>query len=272
MRAVAPLWYEATMLPHHRESIERTAARLREEPGVLAVVLGGSIAHGFAAEDSDIDVLIVVSDDEYAERLRDGRLQFFDTDLCTYANGYVDGKYLALSLLRQTAERGSEPARYAFQGAQILFSRVDGLDTLVREIARYPLAGKDERLARFYAQFETWHWYAHEALRWRNPNLLGTAVSKMVLFGGRLILAQNEILYPFHKWFLRVLESAPDRPADLMQRIAALYDDASEDNLRALYGCIAFHRSWPADTPWPVRFHLDTELAWLDGRASVEEL
>jgi len=260
------------MYRHHRESAERVAAHLAADASVLALVLGGSVAHGFAAEDSDLDVLIVVSDDEYAQRRREGRLQFFDTDLCTYPNGYVDGKYLGESLVRSIAARGSEPARFAFKDAQVLFSRLDDLEALVNEIARYPVDEKEERLQRFYAQFETWHWYAHEGLKWQNRNLLGTAVSKLVLFGGRLILAHNEMLYPFHKWFLRVLASAPDKPADLMERIAALYDDPNEDNLRAFYGCVAFHRTWPSDMSWPVRFVLDTELAWEDGRTPVDEL
>ena len=41
----------------------------------------------------------------------------------------------------------------------------------------------------------------------------------MILFGGRLILAHNEILYPFHKWFMRVLGSAPNKPEWLMECI-----------------------------------------------------
>lgn len=260
------------MFPHHQQAAERASAHFATDPGVLALILGGSVAHGFAAADSDLDVLIVVSDAEYTQRRRDGRLQFLDTDLCTYPNGYVDGKYLGESLLRSIAERGSEPARFAFKDAQVLFSRIDGLEELVRDIPRYPVDGKDERVQRFYAQFETWHWYTHEGIRWQNRNLLGTAVSKLVLFGGRLILAHNEILYPFHKWFLRVLASAPDKPGDLMERIAAIYDDPNEDNLRAFYGCVAFHRPWAADMNWPVRFVLDTELAWEDGRTPVDEL
>jgi hypothetical protein len=260
------------MYRHHRESAERAAAHFAADAGVLALILGGSVAHGFAAADSDLDLLIVVSDAEYAQRRRDGRLQFLDSDLCTYPNGYVDGKYLGESLVRSIAERGSEPARFAFKDAQVLFSRIADLDSLLREITRYPVAGKDDRVQRFHAQFETWHWYAHEGLRWENRNLLGTAVSKLVLFGGRLILAHNEILYPFHKWFLRVLADAPDKPADLMERIAALYDYPNEENLRAFYGCVAFHRPWAPNMAWPVRFVLDTELAWEEGRAPVDDL
>src|SRR5215468_10586135 len=138
------------MYAHHRESVERTTAHFAADRSVLALILGGSIAHGFAAEDSDVDVLIVVSDAEYAQRRRDASLQFIDTDLCVYPNGYVDGKYLGESLVRRIAECGSEPARYAFKDAQILFSRIDGLEQLVREIPRYPADGKEERLQRFY--------------------------------------------------------------------------------------------------------------------------
>lgn len=260
------------MYEHHRESAARVAAHFAADESVRALLLGGSVAHGFAAEDSDLDVLIVVGDAEYAERRRDGRLQFVDTDLCTYPNGYVDGKYLGESLLRSVAERGSEPARFAFKDARVLLSRIDDLDDVVGRIVRYPVEGKAERLQRFYAQFEAWHWYAHEGLKLRNRNLLGTAISKLVLFGGRLILTHNEILYPFHKWFLDVLAGAPDKPADMIERIGALYDDPGEDNLRAFYGCVAFHRPWPADTAWPVRFVLDTELAWEDERTPVDEL
>ena len=113
--------------------------------------------------------------------------------------------------MRQVAERGSEPARFAFQDARILFSRVAGLEALLRAIARYPAAGKEARMRRFYAQFEAWHWYAHEALRLDNRYLLGAAISKMVLFGGRLILTHNDRLYPYHKWFLKQLEQRTGR-------------------------------------------------------------
>src|SRR5512145_2615844 len=106
------------MYPHHQDTIEKVTAFFAQEPDVLAVLLGGSVAHGFATAKSDIDILIIVSDDVYRERQRDNRLLFLSHELCTYPDGYVDGKYLSPSFLRTVQEKGSEPARFAFQDAR----------------------------------------------------------------------------------------------------------------------------------------------------------
>jgi len=208
------------MLPHHEQAIANVTGYFEREPGVLALVLGGSIAHGFATPVSDVDVMIVVSDDEYAQRSASGQVHFFNRELCAYPEGYVDGKYVGPGFLELARARGTEPARFAFQDARVLFSRVDGLPELVAEIARYPVAEKAARLERFYAQFVAWSWYVSEAIKHANPYLLSLSASKQALFGGRLILAHNERLYPYHKWFLRVLEQAPDKPAGLVAQIA----------------------------------------------------
>ena len=142
----------------------------------------------------------------------------------------------------------------------------------MQSIARYPVADKPLKIERFYAQFEAWHWYAHEALKLHDRYLLGTAVGKLVLFGGRLILAHNEVLYPYHKWFLRVLERAPDKPTDLLARIAALYDDPSATTITAFYEAITQFRNWEYTMVWPTRFMLDSELTWLDGKSPVDDL
>lgn len=79
--------------------------------------------------------------EEYARRRAESRLTISRADLCTYPQGYLDGKYLDESFLRQVAERDSEPARYAFDGVQVLFARLDGLEPLLAAIVRYPVAG-----------------------------------------------------------------------------------------------------------------------------------
>ena len=260
------------MFEHHRESIARMTERIAADCEVRALILGGSIAHGFAAPASDIDVMLVVADADYEERLRDGRMQYYDSEVCTYEGGYVDGKYLTESFLAKVAEQGSDPARFAFADARILFSRIDGLESLLAAAARYPVEQKADRIQRFYAQLEAWHWYAHEAIKWKDAHLLATAVSKLVLFAGRLILAHNELLYPFHKWFLRVLESAPDKPAELMPRIAALHASPTTESVFAVYQCVAEFQPWASERLWPVQFMLDSELNWLDGHTPVDDL
>jgi predicted nucleotidyltransferase len=258
---------------HHEESIGNAIEYFRKDPEVEGLLLGGSIAHGFAVPASDIDVMILVSDERYAERLDQGRLCSYNKELCTYADGYVDGKYLGVGRLQQVAERGSEPARFAFQDARVLFSRGRAFDRELQAIVRYPVEGKAERMRRFNAQLEAWYWYTTEALRLGNRYLLGLAVSKLVLFGGRLILTHNELLYPYHKWFLQVLEGAREKPPDLLGSIESLYQDTSAENVRHFYESVKEFRDWGMlATGWPVQFMLDSELNWQNGATPIDDV
>ena len=261
------------MHPHHSQSIQNVREYFQRDPEVLALLLSGSIAHGFESPASDVDMMIFVSEEDYQKRFQTGQLHFFNTDLCTYEGGYVDGKYLSLHFVKQVLEKGSEPARFAFEGSQVLLNRVDGFAEDICRIAEYPASKKMERIKRFYAQFEAWHWYCGEALLKGNQYLLGTSVSKLILFGGRLILAHNESLYPYHKWFLKVLEGARDKPADLMTCIQTLTQSPGAETINAFYEKIKTFQPWGEDSyHWPVQFLLDSELNWMDGKTPVDNL
>ena len=65
---------------------------------MLGVLVGGSIAHGFATATSDVDLLIVVSDAEWERRLAAGDTTELDRESATYEGGYVDCKYTSLGL------------------------------------------------------------------------------------------------------------------------------------------------------------------------------
>lgn len=261
------------MYPHHTKSIQKVTEYFQHDPEVLALLLGGSIAHGFETPKSDIDIMIFVSDEDYRKRFAENRIHFFNMELTTYEGGYVDGKYSTHTFVGQVIEKGSEPARFAFAGSRLLFSKIDGFEEDIRKAAQYPLADKAENIKRFYAQFEAWHWYCSEAIRLKNQYLLGTSVSKFVLFSGRLILLHNELLYPYHKWFLKVLEDAKDKPAGLMKTIQALNEAPTTENVETLYEIIRDFRPWiEGDFSWPTRFMLDSELNWMDGQTPVDDL
>lgn len=261
------------MHPHHSQTIQRVREYFQHDPEVLALLLSGSIAHGFESPTSDVDIMIFISEEDYQKRFQTGQLTFFNTDLSTYEGGYIDGKYISLNFIKQVLEKGSDPARYAFEGSQVLFSNVEGFEKDICKIAEYPIAEKAERIKRFHAQLEAWHWYCGEALKRGNQYLLGTAVSKLILFGGRLILTHNEMLYPYHKWFLQELERAKDKPSDLMVTIQALVESPATETIETFYQKIKTFQPWNENPyGWGAQFMLDSELNWLDGRTPVDDL
>src|SRR5687768_10434786 len=125
------------MYPHHSRTIQNVTEHFQRDLEIQALLLSGSIAHGFQSATSDVDIMIFVSDEDYHRRFQNGQIHFFNTDLCTYEGGYVDGKYLSLNFIRQILEKGSEPARFAFEGSRVLFSRVPGFEEDVCQIAIY---------------------------------------------------------------------------------------------------------------------------------------
>ncbi len=261
------------MYPHHTQSIQNVSEYFQRDPEVLALLLAGSIAHGFETPSSDVDIMILVSDKDYRTRLESNQVHFFNKDLCTYEGGYVDGKYSSLNFIEQVKEKGSEPARFAFAGSRVLFSQIDGLAEEICKVTEYPSAEKAERIKRFYAQFEAWHWYSQESLRLNNQYLLGTSVSKLILFSGRLILAHNELLYPYHKWFLRVLEDAGDKPDGLLESIQQLNAAHTTENIECLYEKVKTFQPWSNDQyGWPTQFMFDSELNWMDDKTPVDDL
>jgi hypothetical protein len=260
------------MFAHHRETLDRVTARFADDSAVRGVLLVGSIAHGFEIPQSDVDIMLVLSEPDFAARERDGTLAFLDLESANYDGGYVDIKCTSIAQMQRVRESGSEPARFAFEGAVPLISRDDGLADLIAEIARYPLENKLENIARFHAQLQAWKWYSGEALKHDNTYLLSHSINNLILFGGRMILAENATLYPYHKWFLRVLSGVADLPDGLMELIDTLLRDRQPADIERFFEAITAYRTWPEDLNWPNRFMIDSEMTWMTGHTPVADL
>jgi predicted nucleotidyltransferase len=260
---------------HHRAAIERLRASLEPDRSILALLLAGSLAHGYARPDSDIDVLLLVSPEDMRRYRGERRLTWADRSYCDWDGGYVDAKYVDVEFLQRVAARGSEPARYAFQGARILSSRVDGLQELLVDATRYPLEGRQQRVERFAAQMLAWRWYHSEAIRQANPYLGSLARQKVILFACRIVLARNERLYPYHKWLLREVGRAPDRPPTLLEDIDGLLREPDQDRVVRFVSDVLEHFAIDeaeTNATWPDLFMRDTEQAWLEGEPAVDDL
>jgi len=263
------------MEPHHAASIRNLVAAFERDPAVLALLLGGSLAHGFAKPDSDIDVAIIVEPAEFQRRKQGGKLHYNNRELCTYEKGYIDGKYMDVEFLRLVAAQGSDPARFAFKDSRILFSHLPVLAPLLTDIVRFPVEQKRARLDRFAAQLLAWRWYYTEAVRQQNQYLVYLAIQKLVLFGGRIVLTENELLYPYHKWLLRVVETAARQPPGLRASIDGLLAEHSWNKVEGYCaGILAFAGINEADANamWPTRFMKDTELKWVTEEPPIDDL
>jgi hypothetical protein len=219
-------------------------------------------------------VAIILTDAAMARQRASGKLHYNNRTLCAY-DGYIDGKYMDLDFLRLVAQRGSDPIRYAFEGNQILCSRLPGLEPLLADIVRYPVAEKAERLKRFAAQLLAWRWYYREGVRQQSAYLLTLAAQKLTLFTCRLILTHNEMLYPYHKWMLRVTQSAPHQPAGLAAALAQLPSPPGWEWVdRHVRDTLAFTGVdfATADAAWPTRFMQDSELRWMTTEAAIDDL
>ena len=262
------------MEPHHADSIRNVVRKLEGEPHIRAVLLGGSIAHGFAKPDADIDIAIVVTAEEFARRRATNELTWVSHDLCNYPGGYVDAKFMDEDFLRKVALRGSEPARFAFKDAQILFSRIDGLEGLLADIMRYPVESKADRVARFAAQLVGWRWFFTEGVKKDSAYLKMLAVQKVVLFSCRIVLAENELLFPFHKWMLRVTLAAPRLPvtfgSSIDRILASPTVELIDPHCRSTLAFAGLDHD-AVNATWGANFMRDTELRWMTDSAAIDD-
>jgi hypothetical protein len=259
--------------PHHERAVQKLAEQFSNEEGYLAVIVGGSVAKGVETEHADIDVILVATDELYERRRRENRLTYFSAAFCDYPGGYVDGKIVNVDYLRAAAERGNEATRAAFEGAFAAYSASPEIDDLLSRIPVYQKDEQAEKIRGFSAQFECAYWYLGEAAKRDDRYLLTHAVSDLILYGGRLILAHNEILYPYHKLFMSELERAPDKPGSLMELIRELLEEPSAENAKPFYEAIRGFRRWnDPPEPWNERFIKDTELAWIENRPYIGDV
>jgi hypothetical protein len=127
-------------------------------------------------------------------------------------------------------------------------------------------------MAAFFSQVVTLNWFVREAAKRADPYLLAWACSNLVLYGGRLILAHNRILVPYHKWFMYELRRAPDRPADLVEHAEALLARPGKESAQAFRNSVVEFRDWGLTMQQAVaRFIIENEWNWREGRPPLSD-
>lgn len=192
----------------------------------------------------------------------------YPTELAPYPGGYIDGKIICLDMLRAAAERGNEPMRASFRDSRIVWSRIDDLDRLIEKIGEYPEAGRLDRCQSYLAQAQVYGTYfLPHALRKGDSYLTQHAASRLVLFAGRLLLANQRILFRSHKDLFADLHRADGVPAAMVDSLRSILTNPTETAARSLVDALrGLREEWrlpPAQTV--SRFMRDVEWAWYTG-------
>jgi hypothetical protein len=260
---------EHPVFEHHQRAIDTLVADLEEDPSIIGVIVAGSVGRGSARADSDVDVYLVATEDEYQRRRAAGNLAYFAS--ADYPGGYIDGKVISLDVLRSAVERGTEPMRASFLGAFAATSSVSDLQDLVDRIGVYPERSRSTNMQDFYAAASLHaSYFGPQAIHKDDPFLLAHATSHSVLFAGRAVLAFNRTLYPCPKQLVNVLEATRDVPPLFVECSRGLLQHPSNERFADYHAALRDFTDWGIDDAAVLtRFMELDEWRWL---ASEPEL
>lgn len=228
------------MYKHHEESIKAMTAHYREIPHIQALFLVGSIATGEEREDSDIDGVAIIPNEEY-KRMQEttGTLEVIHGK-CTYEGGYFDIHYFSPEALEDLAQNGSEPMRNLFRDAQTLFCNEPRLAQLATEIQTYPKEAASEKQFKFYCTLKQWYRYFWVICK---PQSFARfhAADGIIFNLYRLILIENKILFPSMRKLEETVAKAPNKPQGIMETTARFMKTLSDEDCRAI---IESYENW----------------------------
>lgn len=261
------------MYKHHEESLERLIEYFSDKEEVIAVIFGGSVAKGCERPDSDLDTMIVVTQEAYQHRVENNATAETIDGYCTYEGGYFDVKYMTKEFLTDAAERGSEPARNAFLKSRVLFTKDEDIIRIVDQIPIFQRQEKEEKMLSFYADFWLNYYYFLKSCPVDGYMKLH-AVNEVIYSIYRMILQENEILFPSN----RRLEEFVEKISEKTARLAGLGKTAAKTQEMA--DVDAFVRYFLEITSYEIpenignvlsRYTTDFEQWWRVPRPNINE-
>ncbi|MDO4284952.1 MAG: nucleotidyltransferase domain-containing protein [Eubacteriales bacterium] len=225
------------MYQHHRDSIEKLKEYFKDREGVIALILGGSVAKGCEREDSDLDAMVIISQQAYAERAASNTTVETIFGHCTYPGGYFDVKYMTKEYLEEAAQKASEPTRNSFIGARVLFSADPEIEGIVNRIPVFQKQEKEAKMASFYSNFHLNYYYF---LRICKPEgyMRMRCISEMIYSIYRMVLQENEVLFPCNRRLEATVEQVDNRPENLVElgkTLARAQDDQDAERFAQAY-------------------------------------
>lgn len=261
------------MYQHHKESLENLKNYFLEKEEVVALIFGGSVAKGCERPDSDLDAMVVVTGEAYDRRVQSNTTAETIDGHCTYEGGYFDVKYMTKEFLKDAAQKGSEPARNAFVKARVLFSKDPEIERIVSEIPVFQKRETEDKMLSFYADFWLNYYYFLKSCPIDGYMKLH-AVDEVIYSIYRMVLQENEILFPSNRRLEEFVGAISDRTARLVSLGRAAARSQEMSDVDALVAYFQEILTWqpPTDIGNVLsRYTADFEQWWRVPRPNVNE-
>lgn len=254
------------MTEKHKALLNKLKSTLENDPRYLGLIIIGSLATGKSRPDSDVDICVIATDEEFTKVAAAKDYYFGNTGAFEDDEIEIDGKIINMQFLQDAAEKGNEPTRESFRDAKVLFDHTAKLDGLVTKILEYPEAERITKLKRFYSLFECNHYYAVQALQQENDYLLGRCLSEVIFYASRLVLTYNRIYFPCHKAMFSALEKADNIPENFIELSKVLLHSATEESIYEYFDIIKkYTNDLNIDLQESVGLILEDEWSWFTG-------
>ena len=228
------------MYQHHKDSICNMIGHFQSNKEVIALFLTGSVANGNEREDSDLDGVVIVTDEYYNQKRQNHQLEESILGKCTYEGGYFDVKYMSKDALKDISNHGSEIYRSLFQNARTLFTQDPELPDIVNTIRKYPIEKKEEKFLRFYSSVKLaydYYWCVCKVTGYMRRHM----ADQIVYHVYRLILLENEIMIPSCRRLEQSVIDAKNKPEGIVTLCTRLMDRLQDEDAKEV---ITTYEKW----------------------------
>ncbi|WP_019182266.1 nucleotidyltransferase domain-containing protein [Microbacterium yannicii] len=247
---------------------------VRDDPGVLAVIVVGSVAQGRERADSDVDVYLIVEEERFAAETAAGRFAWIERYGLDYPGSYIDIKLASPSYLTAAAEGADDPTRASFLGARIAWRSgraAPDLAEVIQRITRLPDDVWDERVRSYLSQARLYGGYfLRQALERGDEFLRRHAALHLALAAARAALAAAHVMLPGPKYISKLVTTVPT-PDGFVGTWERVVSDPDLDSANELLGILFDWLGGDLDQDETLSIFIrDNELAWLRGTVPAE--
>ena len=220
------------MLKHHEESLRIMVDHFKKNPDVLAVVFGGSVAKGCERANSDLDAMIIITEEAYRLRTENNTTTETIHGLCTYEGGYFDVKYMTKEYLISAAEKGSEPTRSSFASSRVMYTTDAEIPDIVNRIPVFQESEYEDKMLSFFSDFWLNYYYFWKSCP-LDDFMKVHVINEVVYSIYRMILQQNHMLFPCNRRLGEYITQAADTPEGITVLAAELISRMDNDSMDA---------------------------------------